>query len=297
MGLITGAENGDLIIAVLIGLAVFLFSFSYSQGIFDWIENQTFGTRTYIMEKLEFLFIEVPAQRVTYVLLFLSLGMGSITLIIFGFMGFWGTGVFLAGVFSFIGFKVPKPFINMLVERRIKAYSEQMVDALTLLSNGIRAGLSVPQALGMVVDEMPAPVSQEFNLVLQQNRIGVPLEECFENLAKRVPTEDNDMFVSSINILRETGGNLAETFDTIVSVIRERVRLQQKIDTFTAQGMFQGVTIALMPFAIGGIYAASDPESIKPLFTNPLGIFMALVALGLDIAGFIVILKIVRIKV
>lgn len=287
----------SLRVIIIVGLMIFTFCFKYSQGIFDWIENQTFGTRTYIMERLEFLFIEIEPVKVTYMLLFLSLGLGSITLMIFGLMGHWGLGVFLAGVFSFIGFKIPKPIINKMVERRIKAYSEQMVDGLTLLANGIRAGLSVPQAIGMVVDEMPDPIAQEFNLVLQQNRIGVPLEECFDNLATRVPTEDNDMFVSGINILRETGGNLAETFDTIVGVIRERVRLQQKIDTYTAQGMFQGVTIAMMPFAIGGIYAASDPESIKPLFNNPIGILMTLVALGLDIAGFMVILKIVRIKV
>ncbi len=172
-----------------------------------------------------------------------------------------------------------------------------MVDGLTLLSNGIRAGLSVPQALGMVVNEMPAPLSQEFGLILQQNRIGVTLEECFENLAKRVPTEDNDMFVAAINILRETGGNLAEVFDTIVSVIRERVRLQQKIDTYTAQGMFQGMTIAAMPFAIAGIYGASDPNSIKLLVTTPMGIIVTIAALILDGVGFWVITKIVKIKI
>ena len=77
-------------------------------------------------------------------------------------------------------------------------------------------------------------------MILQQNKIGVPLEECLDNLAKRVPTQDNDMFVASVNILRETGGNLAEVFDTIVFVIRERVRLKQKIDTYVAQGMFKG---------------------------------------------------------
>jgi len=183
------------------------------------------------------------------------------------------------------------------VQRRIKLYQGQMVDALTLLSNGIRAGLSVPQSLGMVVNELKPPVSQEFGMILQQNRIGVTLEECFENLAKRVPTEDNEMFVSAINILRETGGNLAETFDTIVSVIRERVRLQQKIDTYTAQGMFQGVTIALMPFAIAGIYAVQDPKSVVGLVTHPLGILMTFIALVLDFIGFMVILKIVKIKI
>ena len=172
-----------------------------------------------------------------------------------------------------------------------------MVDALQLLSNGVRAGLSVPQAIGMIVDEMPAPISQEFNILLQQNRIGMPLEECFENLAKRVTLEDNDMFVSAVNILRETGGNLAETFDTIVDVIRERVRLQQKVDTFTAQGMFQGMTIGAMPYMLGFVYYLQDPNSMTPLFTTPVGLIMLFLAVVLDIAGIYVIMKIVKIKI
>jgi tight adherence protein B len=187
--------------------------------------------------------------------------------------------------------------VDFLVEKRIKAYSLQMVDALQLLSNGIRAGLSVPQAMGMIVEEMPAPISQEFGILLQQNRIGMPLEECFENLAKRVPLEDNDMFVSSINILRETGGNLAETFDTIVEVIRERVRLQQKVDTFTAQGMFQGMTIGAMPYMLGFVYFLQDPGSITPLFTTPIGLVFLFMAVLFDLAGIFVIMKIVKIKI
>lgn len=281
----------------VIGIALFLFCYKHSQGIFDWIENQTFGTRSYIMEKLELLFIEIPEQKITYALLACSVGLGCFMFLLLGLLGQWVVGFILGLIFGFIGFKVPKPLINYLVERRINAYSSQMVDALTLLSNGIRAGLSVPQAIGMVVDEMPAPVSQEFNMILQQNRIGVPLEECFDNLSKRIPTEDNDMFVSSINILRETGGNLAEVFDTIVDVIRERIRLKQKIDTYTAQGMFQGMTIFLMPYGIGLIYFLSDPDSVKPMFTHPLGIVLTLVALAFDFAGGFVILKIVKIKV
>ncbi|WP_372653254.1 type II secretion system F family protein [Halobacteriovorax sp.] len=281
----------------LIGIALFLLCYKHSQGIFNWIENQTFGTRTYIMEKLELLFIEIPEEKITYALLGCSVGLGCFMFLFFGILGQWILGFILGIFFGFIGFKIPKPLINYLVERRINEYSSQMVDALTLLSNGIRAGLSVPQAIGMVVDEMPAPVSQEFNMILQQNRIGVPLEECFDNLSKRIPTEDNDMFVSSINILRETGGNLAEVFDTIVDVIRERVRLKQKIDTFTAQGMFQGATIFLMPYGIGLIYFISDPDSIKPMFTHPLGIVLTLAALAFDFAGGFVIMKIVKIKV
>ena len=160
---------------------------------------------------------------------------------------------------GFIGFKIPRPFVDHLVHKRIMAYQGQMADALQLLSNGLRAGLSVPQAIGMVVDELKPPVSQEFNIILQQNRIGVPLEECFENLVKRIPTEDNEMFVSSVNILRETGGNLAEVFETIIDVIRERIRLQQKIATATAQGKMQGMVLFCMPFALLVLFFSIRP--------------------------------------
>lgn len=281
----------------VIGLLIFLFVYKYSVGIFDWVERQTYGTRTYVMEKLEFLFIEVPQEKVTYILLGCSIGVGCFFLILIGALGSWILGAIVGGFLSFIGFKAPRWVVDFLVERRIKLYSNQMVDALQLLSNGIRAGLSVPQALGMVVDEMPAPVSQEFNIILQQNRIGVPLEECFENLAKRVPTQDNDMFVASVNILRETGGNLAETFDTIVDVIRERVRLQQKIDTYTASGMFQGFTIGAMPFLLGLVYYLQDPNSMSMLFTKPIGLVLLFIALGFNLSGFYVIMKIVKIKI
>jgi tight adherence protein B len=281
----------------LTALMVFIFIYKYSIGIFDWIENYTYTTRTFIMEKLDFLFIEIPPQRVTYLLLASSVGIGAFVFLFIGIFGSWILGTILGSFFAFLGFKAPRIIINVLCENRIKAYSGQMVDGLQLLSNGIRAGLSVPQALGLIVDEMPAPISQEFNIILQQNRIGVPLEECFENLTKRVPTQDNDMFVSSVNILRETGGNLAETFDTIVDVIRERVRLQQKVDTFTAQGMFQGMVIGAMPYALGFIYYVQDPNSMAPLFTTPIGLFLLFLAVGLDALGIFVIMKIVKIKI
>ncbi len=281
----------------VIGIGIFVYCYRYSVTIFDWVEKQTLGTRTYILEKLDILMIEVDPDKLTFYLLGLSFGLFALTVVIFGLLLNWIVGFIFGLIVGFFSFRLPKPLIDTMVEKRIKQYQSQMVDALQLLSNGIRAGLSVPQGLGMVVSEMPAPIQQEFNLILQQNRVGVPLEECFENLAKRIPLEDNDMFVSSINILRETGGNLAEVFDTIVGVIRERVRLQQKIDTYTAQGMFQGYTIAAMPFAITGIYASSDPDSVINMFKNPLGIVLVILAILLDFAGLFVIMKIVKIKI
>jgi tight adherence protein B len=281
---------------LLIGVVIFLFSFKYSINIFEWIENQTYGTRNYILEQLEMLHLTVKPQYITYLLLFLSFGNSIILLLICGTFSKWGLGIVLAVLMALLGWKIPKPFVNYLVTRRINAYQSQMVDALQLISNGLRAGQSVQQSLSMVVTEMNPPISQEFNTILQQARIGQPLEECFEDLVKRVPLEDNQMFVSSVNILKETGGNLAEVFDTIVGVIRERVRLLQKIKTLTAQAMMQAFTIAAMPYGLLLVFCISDFKTMKPLFTHPLGLAALFAVVFLDSLGLWVIMKIIKIK-
>ena len=284
---------------LLLAIAALFFGVSYKNSVklFAWIEDQTFGTRDFILQKCELLFYEVKPNHVTYILLFLSFGLSSIIMGIMFLNGKYGVGIFLGIVVSIVGWKIPKPIMNYLVARRIVLYENQMVDGLNLLSNGLRAGLSLPQSIGMVVEELPAPLSQEFNLVLQQNKIGATLEDAFENLATRVPTEDNDMFISSVNILRETGGNLAEVFDTIANVIRERVRLKQKIATYVAQGKMQGGMIACMPFLMGSYFASTDPTFIENLFGSIMGNIALLIAGTLNIVGAYAMWKVIQIKV
>ena len=180
--------------------------------------------------------------------------------------------------------------------RRVAVFSVQMIDALTLMGNGLRSGLNIPQTLQIVVDEMPAPVSQEFGLVLNENRVGVTLEKAFENMAKRIDTEDVYMFTTSVNILRETGGNIAETFDTIVKTIRERLKLQSKIKAMTAQGMTSAIMVGGMPWVMGGVMYAIDPAMVRPMFTTLLGAAILMVILTLEVIGFVIILKIVKIR-
>ena len=284
-------------VILVVGGLVFFQIYKNAVKLFAWIEDQTYGTRDYILEKMELLHWELESHKITYILLFLSFGLGVIAFGVFALFSKFTTGFFIALILSFVGWKIPRPFMDKMVQMRIKKYQSQMVDGLNLLSNGIRAGLSMPQAIGMIVDELPKPISQEFNVVLQQQKIGVPLEEALENLVKRVPTQDNEMFVSSVNILRETGGNLAEVFDTITDVIRERVRLSQKIETYVAQGKFQGYTIFAMPFVLMMIFSSSNPETMAPLFNSTLGNIILIIAIGLDLIGLYVILKVVDIKV
>ena len=287
-------KNGVLIV---IGLGSFIFCYVNSIKIFAWIDEQTSGTREYILNKFEIIHVEVDPQKVTWGLLIISIGSGIVVFCTLAIIGKTALGVVAGIAATIVGWKLPRPAVDFFEEKRKKKYQLQMVDALNLLANGIRAGLTMPQAIGMVVDELPAPVSQEFNLVLQQAKIGVPLDEALENLKKRVYTEDNEMFVTSVNILRETGGNLAEVFDTITLVIRERVRLQLKIDTYVASGKMQAYIIGCMPFAMIVMFGSGDPDYFPLLFGTLLGIAALLLICGMVGLGMFVILKIIDIKV
>ena len=274
------------VIAVF-AILIFIISYRNNIKVFQWIDNQTLGTRDYILKSCELLMWEVDPQKLTYFLLGITFGPAVLSLGIFIFLGNSILGVVLAILFFVIGWKLPRPFMDHMIEKRKTLYHTQMVDGLNLLANGLRAGLSVPQSLATVVDELTGPISQEFNLVLQQTRIGVPLEQAFESLNHRVPIEDNEMFVTSINILRETGGNLAEVFDTIVYVIRERVRLQQKISIFTAQVRMQAAVILSMPTGLLLYFGVTNEDAVK-VFVSPIGIVLLIVVYGLNfVAGFV----------
>ena len=283
-------------LAFLIGAMFFVYTYANGIKFFEWIEYQTLGTREYILERMALLFIKVDPTKVTYLLLFLSFGSSLLALGLFFLLGYPIFGIIVSVIVGLGGWKAPKPFIDLLVEIRIKKYQGQMVDALNLLGNGLKAGLSFNQGLRMVVDEMNPPVSQEFKRVLDENNLGQPMDECLENLGKRVPLPENDMFITAINILKEAGGNLPDIFETIMAMIRERIRLQQKIDTFTAQGKVQATIISLMPAAMLLIFLASDTDSTMQALTHPVGILMFTVAFLLNIVGYYIIKKIITIK-
>jgi tight adherence protein B len=280
-----------------LGTIVFAYSYKNSIKIYNWIDEQTYGTRNYILKKFEIMFIEVDPNKITWGLLLISFGTGILIFCVLAFLGNLPLAIFLGISATIIGWKIPKPLVDFFETKRKKKYQVQMVDALNLMANGIRAGLTMPQSIGMVVDELPPPVSQEFNLVLQQAKIGVPIDEALENLKKRVYTEDNEMFVTSVTILRETGGNLAEVFDTIVLVIRERVRLQLKIDTYIASGKIQAYIIGAMPFLMILMFGSGDPDYFPLLFGTFLGIFALILICGMVGLGMFVIMKIIDIKV
>lgn len=275
--------------------AIFGVSYQYNKRFLDWLRFQSLGTRDYIVEQLGLMFIDIPPNKILLGLFGISFGLGSVVFL--ALLPNLFPAIAFGLVTAVIGWKAPKPIVDWLYRRRVKLFVLQMVDALSLMSNGLKSGLSIVQSLGLVTQEMPNPIQQEFNLILSQNKLGVSLEECFTNLSHRVKADDVEMFVTSINILKETGGNLAETFDTIVSTIRERIKVENKIASLTAQGLYQGVFVMAIPPILGVYFYQTDPEFMRPMFTTAVGWGLIMVIFLLEAIGFFVIMKIIKIDV
>ncbi len=280
---------------ISIGVAALLVSYHYNRRFLDWLRFQSLGTRDYIAEKLSAMFIEIPPHKILLGQFAISFGLG--TVVFLALLPQLFPAVMLSILVTFLGWKAPKPIVDFMYKRRTEKLVLQMVDGLNLMSNGLKSGLSVVQSMSLVTQEMPNPIQQEFNLVLSENKLGVSLEEAFNNLATRIKADDVEMFVTSINILKETGGNLAETFDTITSTIRERIKIEKKIQAMTAQGFYQGMFVMAIPPIMGLMFYQSDPEFMTPLFTTPLGWLIIMIILLLEVIGFVVIMKIIKIDV
>lgn len=276
-------------------MGVFGFSLSYSKRFLEWLRFQSIGTRDYIYDKFKLMFLDYTPNQILLAMTISSTFAGGVVFL--ATLPNLFPGIPLAFLTAFVVWKAPKPIVDYLYKRRVDKFVLQMVDGLGLMSNGMKSGLSIVQALGLAAEEMPNPLKQEFELVLSENKLGVSLEEAFTNLSNRVVADDVEMFVTAINILKETGGNLAETFDTIVMTIRERIKVQQKISALTAQGMYQGAFVLSVPPLMGVVFYQSDPNFMRPLFTTLIGWIILTVIAALEVLGAFVIMKIVKIDV
>jgi tight adherence protein B len=282
-------------VIVVTSVVIFLIFLINSRKAVSFLDRKFEAQADWLIKELDTLFIEINKKTAVIGVYASTLGVGFIIFILF--LPNVIPGILIGGALGFMSSRMISPVILMLKERRAATFNLQMVDALTLMSNGLRSGLNLIQAVELVIAEMPNPIRQEFTLLLAQNRVGVPIDEAFVNLSKRLNVDDLDMFATAILILRETGGNLAETFDTIAYTIRERVKLTAKVKALTAQGVMQAIVITVIPFGLMFFQYMSNPTHTKLFFSTPLGyILISLMLLLQGIGGFM-IKKIVTIDV
>lgn len=221
--------------------------------------------------------------------------------IAFGFVGglisTLMVNIYVAPVGGLLLFIVPFVWLWFKRNKRLKKFAAQLPEAMELVARALRAGHSLAAGLHVVADEMPEPISKEFGRVYEEQNLGIGLEDALGNMCNRVPNLDLRFFVTSVNIQRQTGGDLAEILDRIGHVIRERFKILGQVKALTAEGRLSGIVLIALPIGLFLLMLHMKPDYIKLLWTDPMGKQMSVMAIVLMLIGSYAIKKIVDIKV
>ena len=196
-----------------------------------------------------------------------------------------------------IGGVMPYGWLRHRRTKRLKQFEEQFPEALDLLSRALRAGHAFQTALGMVGDDLSAPVGPAFKKTFEEQNFGLPLRDVLNQLAERVPILDVRFFVTAVLIQRDTGGNLSEILDNLAHVVRERFKIRRQVRVHTAHGRFTGYVLLALPAALGIALSMINPDHMRVLFHEHMGQMMLLSAFVMQTIGFLWIRHVIKIEV
>lgn len=220
----------------------------------------------------------------------LSLGAGLVMLVVFPVLPAVLIAAAGAGAIPYI-------YARRKQGQRLAAFEEQLPEAIDLIGRAMRAGHPLSAGLKMASEESSEPVAGEFRRVFEEQRFGMLFEEAILGLADRVQLIDVRILVTAILVQREVGGNLAEVLDKIAYVIRQRFTIRRQLRVYTAQGRFSGIVLALLPVAVGSALFFINRDYMLTLFFDPIARYFLVLAVILQILGFLWIRKIVDIEI
>jgi tight adherence protein B len=248
------------------------------------------GRMNRMTPRLDKMFLDIPIQK----LLLLDLGIPLAC----GAAGFMMTRSLVMSVASAaVGLLIPMIIIKQLEAARRRKFASQLVDGLMILSSSLKAGLSLMQAFESLVEEMSAPISQEFSLVVRQMQMGVSLEEAINNLKKRMKVEELDMVVTAMLVARETGGDLTTTFTRVIYTIQERNKLIGRVNALCIQGKLQGIIMSALPVVFGIFVYKVTPDFFDIFLKDNFGRMLFGYAIISEILGVIFIAKFSKVDV
>ncbi len=181
--------------------------------------------------------------------------------------------------------------------RRLNKFTLALPDAIELMARALRAGHSMNSAVEIVAEQSVAPLDAEFGIVFQQQKFGIPFRDAILQLGERVPSKDLHFLITAILVQKETGGDLTEILDRTTTVIRERVRIEGEIRTYTAQGRLTGWILAGLPIAMLILINLITPGYSHILFHDPVGHELLTAGAALIVVGGFIISRIVDIQV
>jgi tight adherence protein B len=180
---------------------------------------------------------------------------------------------------------------------RRRRFERQLPDAADALAAALRGGAGLSQAIALLAEHQRSPLRDELSLLQRQQRLGLPMDEALLQLAQRSGSRDVELFGATLRVARELGGGLADALQRLAAGLRRRRAIEDKIDALTSQGRTQGVIVSLLPMLLALALLAIEPDATRPLFTTPAGWATLGVVVALQIVGWMLIRRIVRIEV
>ena len=171
------------------------------------------------------------------------------------------------------------------LSKRFAKFEEQLPEALDVMTRALRAGYPFNETLHLVASDMDNPIAGEFRIVFEEVNFGVDMSLALRNIVERIPSTSLMAIVTSIMVQRETGGNLAETFENIGKLIRERFKFQRRVLTLTAESRMAALILSMVPFALFAMMSLTSPDYLADLTHDPLGKKMLSYGIGLFIIG------------
>lgn len=194
------------------------------------------------------------------------------------------------------------PIMKLKRSMRINKFVLQLAEFLILITNSLRAGQTFLQGVDIAANESPAPIGTEFKQLLKETNLGIPVDQAFDNMLLRIPSEDLKIVMSAFSIQRQVGGNLADIMDQVAAMIRQRIQIQGQIKVLTTQGKLSGAIVGLLPVGLGTIITMINYKYMARLWTvDPssgwAGPIMLAIGIFMELLGCFVIYKICDIEV
>ena len=200
----------------------------------------------------------------------------------------------MLGVFIFV---LPRIALNRAKRKRQVRLDQQLPDLLLALSGALRAGASLSVALKSIVQDASAPLSQEFGLVLREQRMGISLSEALANFYQRMPSESVELVTTILTVGTRSGGSLAELLERLCNNLRARQHLEGKIQVMTTQGKMQAWIMGALPLVLLLVLSQVDPISIHLLHSTSVGWGVIATVITLECLGVIFLRRILAIHV
>jgi tight adherence protein B len=224
------------------------------------------------------------------------IAVGTLVLTLFAFWVLWQ----IIPILSVFALGVPlviRAVIKGRISRKRRLFANQLADNLDVLASGLRAGHSLVGALSVVVADAAEPSKTEFQRVVADEQLGVPLETALDRVVERMKSRDLEQVALVASVQSETGGNAAEVLDRVTESIRERQELRRLIQTLTAQGRMARWIVSILPIGLLVGISIINPGYLHPMFHHIGGILAMMVGVLMIIAGSVVIGKIIEIDV